>query len=89
MGKALGQLWLAFQTLFGAFNVLAMAINHLCVWGERTAKSFAEEAEEDRLIKAAERAELLGMGLAEKAGQALAIAAPVARKAKATASKEE
>lgn len=61
MGKALGQLWTAFSTLFGAFNVLAMAINHLCVWGERTAKSFAEEAEEDRLIKAQERKLLMGI----------------------------
>lgn len=84
MGKALGQLWTAFGTLFGAFNILALAINHLCVWGERTAKSFAEEAEEDRLIKAQERAELLGM-----ATPALAIASPVARKPKATTAKEE
>ena len=55
MGKALAQLWVGFTTLFMAFDILAKAILHLCTWSERTAKSFAEEAEEDRLLKAAER----------------------------------
>ena len=82
MGKALGQLWTAFGTLFGAFNILALAINHLCVWGERTAKSFAEEAEEDRIAKAAERAALLGLT------PVVAIETAVPKR-KTTASKEE
>lgn len=61
MGKSLAQMWVGLTTLFSAFDILAKAILHLCTWAERTSKSFAEEAEEDRLIKQAERRATLGL----------------------------
>lgn len=82
MGKALAQLWMGLQTAFGAFDILMQAVLHLCTWAERTSKSFAEEAEEDRIAKQAERR--LAMGITPEATEVVA----KAKKAKATTQEE-
>ena len=82
MGNALAQLWTGMQTGFMAFDILMQAILHLCTWSERTAKSFAEEAEEDRQAKQAERR--LAMGITPDADSVVT----KAKKPKATTQEE-
>ena len=61
MGKALQQLWLGLGTMFKAFEVLMLAVLHLCTWAEATAATFEDEAKDDRIAKA--QARRIAMGI--------------------------
>lgn len=48
MFKALKQLFMALEVLFGAAEKGARAIDHLAEWGEATAGAFKDEAQVER-----------------------------------------